>query len=73
MKDKRNRHGAVSKFSSEQRFCKSTAITLISQALHLAQPCLMAGWQGRLADEIQGNYKIFKTDYRLKYLSFCFV
>ena len=42
----------------------------ISRALHLAQPGLMAG---RLADEIQVNFKIFKIGCRLKYLSFCFV
>ena len=29
MKDKRNRHGAVGKSSSEQRFHKSAAITFI--------------------------------------------
>ena len=33
----------------------------ISGALHLAQPGLMAGWQaGRLTDEIQVNFEIFK-------------
>ena len=33
----------------------------ISGALHLAQPGLTAGWQvGRLADEIQVNFEIFK-------------
>ena len=29
MKDKRNHHGTVHKSSSEQHFCKSTAITFI--------------------------------------------
>ena len=33
MKDKRNRHGAVGKSSSEQHFCKSAAINFISGAL----------------------------------------
>ena len=43
----------------------------ISGALHLAQPGLTAGWQaGRLADEIQVDFKI---GCRLKYLSFRFV
>ena len=42
----------------------------ISGALHLAQPGLMAG---RLADEIQVNFKNFKIVCRLKYSSFCFV
>ena len=47
MKDKRNRHGAVGKSSSEQHFRKPAAITFIvresSGALHLAQPGLTAG------------------------------
>ena len=46
----------------------------ISGALHLAQPGLTAGWQaGRLADEIQVDFEIFKIGCRLKYSSFCFV
>ena len=46
----------------------------ISGALHLAQPGLTAGWQaGRLADEIQADFKIFKIGCRLKYSSFRFV
>ena len=46
MKDKRNCHGAVGKSSLKQHFRKSTAITFIvmCEALHLAQPGLMAGW-----------------------------
>ena len=33
----------------------------ISEALHLAQPGLTAGWQaGRLADKIQADFEIFK-------------
>ena len=43
MKDKRNRHGAVGKLSLEQHFRKSAAFTIISGALHLAQPGLTAG------------------------------
>ena len=42
----------------------------ISGTLHLAQPGLTAG---RLADEIQVNFEIFKIGYRLKYSSFCFI
>ena len=42
----------------------------ISGALHLAQPGLTAG---RLADEIQAYFEIFKVSCRLKYLSFRFV
>ena len=42
----------------------------ISGALHLAQPGLTAG---RLADEIQVDFEIFKIGCRLKYSSFCFV
>ena len=60
MKDKRNRHGAVGKSSSEQHFRKCAAITLlheISGALYLAQPGLTAGW---LADKIE----IFKIHYK---------
>ena len=50
----------------------------ISGALHLAQPSLTAGWQagrqaGRLADEIQVNFKIFKLGCRSKYLTCHFV
>ena len=49
-----------------------------SEALHLAQPGLtagrLAGWQaGRLADEIQVNFKIFKVGCRAKYSTCCFV
>ena len=37
MKDKRNRHGAVGKSSSEQHFCKSAPLLCeISGVLHLA-------------------------------------
>ena len=42
----------------------------ISGALHLAQPCLMAGW---LADEIYVNFEIFKVGCRSKYLTCRFV
>ena len=46
----------------------------ICGALHLAQPGLTAGWQaGRLADEIQADFEIFKIGCRLKYSSFRFV
>ena len=42
----------------------------ISGALHLAQPGLTAG---RLADEIQVNFEIFKVGCRSKYLTCHFV
>ena len=42
----------------------------ISGALHLAQPGLMAG---KLADEIQVNFKIFKVGCRSKYSTCRFV
>ena len=42
----------------------------ISGALHLVQPGIMAG---RLADEIQVNFKIFKVGCRSKYLTCRFV
>ena len=46
----------------------------ISGALHLAQPGLTAGWlAGRLADEIQMNFKIFKVGCRSKYSTCHFV
>ena len=46
----------------------------ISGALHLAQPGLTAGWlAGKLADEIQVDFEIFKIGCRLKYSSFRFV
>ena len=42
----------------------------ISGALHLAQPGLTAG---RLADEIQLNFEIFKVGCRLKYSTCRFI
>ena len=46
----------------------------ISVALHLAQPGLTAGrLAGRLADEIQVNFEIFKVGCRSKYSTCCFV
>ena len=42
----------------------------ISGALHLAQPGLT---EGRLADEIQVNFEIFKVGCRSKYSTCCFV
>ena len=46
----------------------------ISGALYLVQPGLTAGWQaGRLADEIQVNFEIFKVGCRSKYSTSRFV
>ena len=53
----------------------------ISGALHLVQPGLTAGWlagrqaglAGRLVDEIQVDFEIFKIGCMLKYSSFRFV
>ena len=46
----------------------------ISGALHLAQLDLTAGWlAGRLADEIQVNFEIFKVGCRSKYPTCRFV
>ena len=46
----------------------------ISGALYLAQPGLTAGKQaGRLADEIQVNFEIFKVGCRSKYLTCRFI
>ena len=40
----------------------------ISGALHLAEPGLTAGWlAGRLADEIQADFEIFKIGCRLSF------
>ena len=49
-----------------------------SEALHLAQPGLTAGWlagrlAGRQADEIQMNFEIFKVGCRSKYSTCRFV
>ena len=47
----------------------------ISGAIHLARPGLTAGRQagGRQADEMQVNFKIFKTSCTPKHLTFHFV
>ena len=46
----------------------------ISRALHLAQPGLTAGrLAGRLSDEIQVNFEIFKVGCRSKYSTCRFV
>ena len=59
MKDKRNRHGAVGISSLEQHFRKSAAITIISGALHLAQPGLT---EGRLAGRRNtGEFRNFQN------------
>ena len=73
MKDKRNRHDAVGKSSLEQHFVNPPPLPLlceISGALHLAQPGLTAG---RLADEIQVNFEIFKIGCKSKYSTCRFV
>ena len=70
MKDKRNRHGAVGKSSSEQHFCKSPPLPLLCEVLHLAQLGLMVG---RQSDEIQVNFEIFKVGCRWKYSTYRFV
>ena len=46
----------------------------ISEAIHLAQPGLRAGWlAGWQADEIQVNFEIFKVGCRSKYSTCRFV
>ena len=51
-----------------------TLLCEISGALHLAQPGLTAGWlAGRLADEIEVNFEIFKVGCRWKYSTCRFV
>ena len=59
MKDKRNRHGAVDKSSSEQHFYKCAAI--------------IGRQAGRMADEIQVNFEIFTIGCRSKYSTCRFV
>ena len=78
MKDKRNRHGAMSKSSSEQHFRKSAAITFIVCNFWSPTPSAtgsygrQAGWlAGLLADEIQVNFEIFKVGCRSKYSTCC--
>ena len=70
-----NINGAVGKSSLEQHFLNLLPLPLlyqISGALHLVQPGLMAGRQaGRLADEIQENFKNFKVGCRSKYSTCC--
>ena len=56
MKDKRNRHGAVGKSSSEQHFRKSAAITIIVWNFWSPTPSA-TGSYGRQADEIQVNFE----------------
>ena len=77
MKDKGNRHGAVGKSSSNKIFVNAPPLPLlceISGALHLTQPGLTAGWlAGRLSDEIQLNFEIFKVGCRSKYSTCRFV
>ena len=62
------------KSSLEQHFCKCAPplplLCEISGALHLAQPGLTTG---RLADEIQVNFEIFKVGCRSKYSTCRFV
>ena len=46
----------------------------ISGLLHLVQSGLMAGrLAGRVADEVQVNFEIFKVGYRSKYSTYRFV
>ena len=73
MKDKRNRHGAVGKSSSEQHFRKSAAI--YHYCVKFLEPYTGSyGRQaGRLADEIQVNFEIFKIGCRSKYSTCHFV
>ena len=81
MKDKRNRHSAVDKINSLRNdiFVNPPPLPLlceISGALHLVQPGLTAGRQeaGRqVADEMQVNFEIFKTNCIPKHSTVSFV
>ena len=76
MKDKRNRHGAVGKSSLEQHFRKSAAIIFIVRNFWNPTSSATRSYgrlAGRLADEIQVNFKIFKVSRRSKYSTCRFV
>ena len=71
MKDKRNRHSAVGLQNNIfVNVLLSPLLCEISKALHLVQTGLTTG---RLADEIQMNFKNFRIYCRLTHLTFCFV
>ena len=70
MKDKRNRHGAVGKSSSEQHFRKSAVTFIVVPYTWHNRVLRLAGWQ---ADEIQVNFEIFKIGCRSKYSTWHFV
>ena len=72
MKDKRNHHGTVCKSSLEQHFCKCAAITFIAGVKFLESYSATVSY-GRLADEIQVNFEIFKVGCRSKYSTYRFV
>ena len=67
MKDKRNRHGAVGKSSSEQHFRKSAAITLICVKILESYTPSATGSYSRQADEMQVKFEIFKIGCRSKH------
>ena len=74
MKDKRNRHRAVGKSSSEQHFHKSAVASLPLLWSPTSSTTKSYGrLAGRVADEIQVNLENFKIGCRLKYLSFRFI
>ena len=73
MKDKRNRHGAVDKSSSEQRFRKSAAIIFIVSNFWSPTPSATGSYGRWQADEMQVNFEIFKTNCTPKYSTFCFI
>ena len=62
MKDKRNRHGAVGKSSSEQHFHKSATITFIVRNFWSPTPSTTGSYSRQVADEMQVNFEIFKTN-----------
>ena len=64
MKDKRDSHG-IGKSSSEQHFCKSAAITFIVGNFWSPIPSATGSYGRQLADEMQVNFKIFKSKYSI--------
>ena len=73
MMDKRNRHGAVGKSSSEQirrQYVYLYCVKFLEPYTQCNRVLRQAGW---LADEIQVNFEIFKVGCRSKYSTCRFV
>ena len=79
MKDERYRHGAVGKSSSEQHFRKSAAITFIvvkflePYTAPEISPSATGSYGRQVADKMQVNFEIFKTNCTPKHSIFRFI